>query len=119
ILVVHHRQFPRHQPEGFSDPRVTPLYKQHKNVLGERLYIETMEEVMKKSTKVFLDSLYDKASREDILMHSLGGKLAMSGRLWIALIALVAVVGWLVLSIFFTVDETQQALVLRFGKPVA
>ncbi len=43
----------------------------------------------------------------------------MSGRLWIALIALVAVVGWLVLSVFFTVDETQQALVLRFGKPVA
>ncbi len=43
----------------------------------------------------------------------------MSGRLWIALIALVAVAGWLVLSVFFTVDETQQALVLRFGKPVA
>jgi len=43
------------------------------NSPGERLYIETMEEVMKKSTKVFLDSLYDKASREDILMHSLGG----------------------------------------------
>src|SRR5208282_1603382 len=27
ILVDHHRQFPRHQPQGFSDPRVTPLYK--------------------------------------------------------------------------------------------
>ena len=52
---------------------VEDIYKQHKNVLGERLYIETMEEVMKKSSKVFLNSLYDKASREDILMHSLGG----------------------------------------------
>ena len=52
---------------------VEDIYKQHKTVLAERLYIETMEEVMKKSTKVFLDSLYDKASREDILMHSLGG----------------------------------------------
>src|SRR5208282_4631436 len=27
VLVDHHRQFPRHQPEGISDPRVTPLYK--------------------------------------------------------------------------------------------
>src|SRR5208282_2062685 len=26
VLVDHHRQFPRHQPEGISDPRVTPLY---------------------------------------------------------------------------------------------
>src|SRR5208337_3574720 len=26
VLVVHHRQFPCHRPEGFSDPRVTPLY---------------------------------------------------------------------------------------------
>jgi transposase len=25
VLVDHHRQFPRHRPEGFSDPRVTPL----------------------------------------------------------------------------------------------
>jgi modulator of FtsH protease HflK len=52
---------------------VDAIYQQHKGVLGERLYIETMEEVMKKANKVFLDSLYDKASREDILMHSLGG----------------------------------------------
>src|SRR5208282_5627108 len=34
ILVVHHRQFPRHQPQGFSDPRVTPLYPQYKLVTG-------------------------------------------------------------------------------------
>src|SRR5208283_5862231 len=26
VLVVHHRQFPHHRPEGFSDRRVTPLY---------------------------------------------------------------------------------------------
>ncbi len=43
----------------------------------------------------------------------------MSARLWIAAIALVAFAGWLIASVFFTVDETQQALVLRFGKPVA
>ncbi|MGO8797854.1 MAG: protease modulator HflC [Roseiarcus sp.] len=43
----------------------------------------------------------------------------MSGRLWIAAIAVVGLAGWLVNSIFFSVDETQQALVLRFGKPVA
>jgi modulator of FtsH protease HflC len=43
----------------------------------------------------------------------------MSARLWIAAIALVAFVGWFVASVFFTVDETQQALVLRFGRPVA
>ena len=43
----------------------------------------------------------------------------MSGRLWIAAIALAAAAGWLVASTVFTVDETQQALVLRFGKPVA
>ncbi len=43
----------------------------------------------------------------------------MSGRLWIAAAALVAFAVWLVASTVFTVDETQQALVLRFGKPVA
>ena len=43
----------------------------------------------------------------------------MSGRLWITAVALAAVVIWLVASMVFTVDETQQALVLRFGKPVA
>ncbi len=43
----------------------------------------------------------------------------MSGRLWIAMIVLVGLTGWLLNSVFFTVDETQQALVLRLGKPVA
>jgi membrane protease subunit HflC len=43
----------------------------------------------------------------------------MRGRLWIAAIVIVALGGWLVGSVFFTVDETQQALVLRLGKPVA
>jgi membrane protease subunit HflC len=43
----------------------------------------------------------------------------MRGRLWIAAIVIVALGGWLVSSVFFTVDETQQALVLRLGKPVA
>ena len=43
----------------------------------------------------------------------------MRGRLWIAAIVLVGLTGWLVNSIFFSVDETQQALVLRLGKPVA
>ncbi len=67
------QEISRAQGEAVRFLAVDDIYKQHKNVLGERLYIETMEEVMKKSTKVFLDSLYDKASREDILMHSLGG----------------------------------------------
>jgi len=67
------QEISRAQGEASRFLAVEDIYKQHKNVLGERLYIETMEEVMKKSTKVFLDSLYDKASREDILMHSLGG----------------------------------------------
>jgi len=67
------QEISRAQGEAARFLAVDDIYKQHKNVLGERLYIETMEEVMKKSTKVFLDSLYDKASREDILMHSLGG----------------------------------------------
>ncbi len=43
----------------------------------------------------------------------------MRGRIWIAAIVLVALGGWLISSVFFTVDETQQALVLRLGKPVA
>ena len=43
----------------------------------------------------------------------------MSGRVWIAAIAAVVAAGWLIASMVFTVDETQQALVLRFGKPVA
>ncbi|HME22698.1 MAG TPA: protease modulator HflC [Acetobacteraceae bacterium] len=43
----------------------------------------------------------------------------MSGRVWTVVIALVGAAGWLLVSIFFTVDETQQALVLRFGRPVA
>jgi modulator of FtsH protease HflC len=43
----------------------------------------------------------------------------MSGRLWIALFVLVGLAGWLLSTVFFTVDETQQALVLRVGKPVA
>jgi len=43
----------------------------------------------------------------------------MSARLWIAAIALVTAAVWLIASVFFTVDETQLALVLRFGKPVA
>src|SRR5271157_3225814 len=43
----------------------------------------------------------------------------MTGRLSIAAVALVAFAVWLVASMVFTVDETQQALVLRFGKPVA
>ncbi len=67
------QEISRAQGEASRFLAVDDIYKQHKNVLSERLYIETMEEVMKKSTKVFLDSLYDKASREDILMHSLGG----------------------------------------------
>jgi modulator of FtsH protease HflK len=67
------QEISRAQGEAGRFLAVQDIYKQHKTVLGERLYIETMEEVMKKSTKVFLDSLYDKASREDILMHSLGG----------------------------------------------
>jgi len=71
--AVKSQEISRAQGEAGRFLAVEDIYKQHKNVLGERLYIETMEEVMKKSTKVFLDSLYDKASREDILMHSLGG----------------------------------------------
>ncbi len=67
------QEISRAQGEAGRFLAVENIYKQHKTVLAERLYIETMEEVMKKSTKVFLDSLYDKASREDILMHSLGG----------------------------------------------
>jgi len=43
----------------------------------------------------------------------------MTGRLGVAAAALVAFVVWLLASMVFTVDETQQALVLRFGKPVA
>jgi len=43
----------------------------HKDVLGERLYIETIQEVMKKANKVILDSLYDKVSRELMLQRSL------------------------------------------------
>jgi len=43
----------------------------------------------------------------------------MSGRVWIPLVVLVGLAAWLVSAMFFTVDETQQALVLRFGKPVA
>lgn len=43
----------------------------------------------------------------------------MRARLWIGAIVLVGLTGWLLSSIFFSVDETQQALVLRFGKPVA
>ncbi len=67
------QEISRAQGEASRFLAVDDIYKQHKTVLAERLYIETMEEVMKKSTKVFLNSLYDKASREDILMHSLGG----------------------------------------------
>ena len=67
------QEISRAQGEAGRFLAVLDIYKQHKNVLSERLYIETMEEVMKKANKVFLDSLYDKASREDILMHSLGG----------------------------------------------
>jgi membrane protease subunit HflC len=43
----------------------------------------------------------------------------MRGRHWITFIVLVGLAGWLLASVFFTVDETQQALVLRLGRPVA
>src|SRR5208283_1138171 len=46
ILVVHHRQFPRHQPEGFSDPRVTPLYHYHsKEEIVADLFAEFRREI--------------------------------------------------------------------------
>jgi membrane protease subunit HflC len=43
----------------------------------------------------------------------------MRGRLWAALFVLVGLTAWVLSLVFFTVNETQQALVLRFGKPVA
>jgi len=65
------QEISRAQGEAGRFLAVEAIYRLHKDVLGERLYIETIQEVMKKANKVILDSLYDKVSRELMLQRSL------------------------------------------------
>ena len=101
-------------------------YAKAPEITRERLFIETMEKVLKDSNKVIIGQegqgvvpylpLPELQKRAPAESQVAGGKLMANRLPFIAVIA--AVILFLIYSSVFVVNERQQAIVLRFGEIV-
>ena len=107
--------------------RFLAIYKQYRaspEVTRQRLYIETMQDVLSKNPKVIIDS---KAGSSGVVpylplpeigkrMGDKPGRCEMNRAATILGIIVVAL-GIVAFSSVYTVRQTEQALVLQFGEP--
>ena len=111
--------------QATASPRSTSNIRKHPDVTRQRIFIETMEKVLGNADKVIVD---DKAgpgvvpfsrfrsSRPNPPSRAAGDAAMNRGALTVfaVILGVAALVAYLTL---FTVSQTQQALVLEFGKP--
>ena len=109
--------------------RFLQIYEQYKrapDVTRERLYLETMERVLGAADKVIIDQSNGPGVVPYLPLDELNksaaptaGSTPMRNALGIVLVGIAVFVLIIIGSATFEVTQTEQALVLRFGEPVA
>ena len=117
------------EAQGQAD-RFTQVYESYAaapEVTRRRMYLETMEEIFANINKIIIDekaaaapasspTCRSTSSSRNEVRSTAGAKLMKRGIFGGVGLIIVAVIGFLAYLSVFIVDQTQQALVLRFGQ---
>ncbi len=101
---------------------VYTAYLKGKDVTKERIFIETMEDVLKNAQKIILDKNSSEGVVPYLPLNSLQEKkkkrTQTMNKPLLIILALVAVSLISASQIFFIVDQREQAIILQLGKPI-
>ena len=114
------------QGDAKSFELIYASYARDKDVTAWRLYLESVDEVLKKATKVIIDTSGKGVTgivpymplAEKEKPDSSQGAAEMSAKRRLALAAGAFFLLWLLSTTLYTVSEVQQALIVRLGAPV-